>query len=76
MGLEEDFQDYLKNLMMKLTDLFCRKTKQLERELEETKAALAQCNEKLIEKQEHINTTNAYWKKKMREINSKKKKDL
>lgn len=74
--MEVDFQDYLKNLMMKLTDLFCRKAKHLEKELEKTKLALVECNDKLIEKQEHINTTNAYWKKKMREINSKKKKDL
>jgi hypothetical protein len=54
-------------------DLFGRKAK---KELQEIKEALKQCSEKLIEKQEHINTTNAYWKKKMREATSKRKKEL
>lgn len=39
---------------------------------EELKNMLTDCSQKLIEKQEHINRTNAYWKKKMREISSKK----
>lgn len=39
---------------------------------EELKAMLQECSEKLNEKQEHINKTNAYWKKKMREMSSKK----
>ena len=48
-----------------------RKIKHLEEQLKE-------CSEKLAEKQEHINTTNAYWKKKVHELNKKKpnKKDL
>ena len=52
--------------------------KQLMKELEETKEALKECNGKLLEKQEHINQTNAYWKKKMHENKVKKsvKKDL
>ena len=36
------------------------KNKQLEKALEE-------CSGKLAEKQEHINQTNAFWKKKLRE---------
>ena len=51
-------------------DLFGRKAK---KELVEAKAALKECSEKLIEKQEHINATNAYWKKKMYATKSKKK---
>ena len=53
-------------------DLFGAKSKKKIVELEN---ALKECNEKLVEKQEHINKTNAYWKKKMRE-KSIKKKDL
>jgi hypothetical protein len=52
-------------------DLFGRKAK---KELVETKAALKQCSEKLVEKQEHINQTNAYWKKQM--YAKSKKKEL
>ena len=52
----------------------------LEKEVETLKQSLEECSNKLLEKQEHINTTNAYWKKKMREAKtatpSKKKKDL
>jgi hypothetical protein len=59
-----------------LSNLFCKKTKELEKKLEEALAALTECNGKLIEKQEHINTTNAYWKKKMRDTTSKGKKEL
>ena len=53
-------------------------SKNLKKEVEEMKLALEECNLKLIEKQEHINTTNAYWKKKMHENKPKKapKKDL
>lgn len=53
-----------------------RKIKHLEEQLKE-------CSVKLAEKQEHINTTNAYWKKKLHEEKIKKsgkkpavKKDL
>jgi hypothetical protein len=60
-------------------DLFGRKAKQLEKELEEARIALKECGEKLSKRQEDINKTNAYWKNKMRELrsqnlsNSKKK---
>ena len=60
-------------------DLFGRKKiKNLEKQLEEVNTNLEECNSKLIEKQEHINTTNAYWKKKLREMElpSKSKKKL
>jgi len=52
--------------------------KKLMKELDNTKEALKECNSKLLEKQEHINQTNAYWKKKMHESKSKKpiKKEL
>jgi hypothetical protein len=46
--------------------LFTSKKKLLS-ELEKTKLDLDECGNKLLEKQEHINTTNAYWKKKMHE---------
>lgn len=51
-------------------DLFGAKSKKKIVELEN---ALKECSEKLIEKQEHINKTNAYWKKKMREKTTSKK---
>lgn len=44
----------------------------LKKELEEAKAALAQCNDKLLEKQEVINQTNAYWKRKLHAVKNKK----
>jgi hypothetical protein len=57
------------------------KSKQLQREVDELKTALVECSNKLVEKQEHINTTNAYWKKRMHETTktsktSRKKKEL
>jgi hypothetical protein len=54
------------------------KNAKLKKELEDTKAALAECNGKLIERQEVINQTNAYWKKKMYAVKNKKdnKKEL
>ena len=52
-------------------DLFGRKAK---KQVEELQTALKECNEKLIEKQEHINKTNAYWKKKVKDISLKVKK--
>jgi peptidoglycan hydrolase CwlO-like protein len=48
------------------------KTDDLEKENEQLKEQLADCSKKLIEKQEHINKTNAFWKKKMREVKSSK----
>lgn len=47
-------------------------TSKLKKELEETKAALSDCSTKLNEKQEHINQTNAYWKKKIFDMKKKK----
>lgn len=47
-------------------------SKDLKKQIEEMKVALDECGSKLVEKQEHINTTNAYWKKKMYETKLKK----
>ena len=47
----------------------------LHKELEKAKADLIECNDKLVERQEHINTTNAYWKKKMRAVRAQKGKE-
>jgi len=54
------------------------KSTQLKKELKDTKAALAECNDKLVERQEVINQTNAYWKKKLYAVKNKKdnKKEL
>lgn len=67
---------------MNLKDLFSGKKKALEQQVDDLKLALEECSGKLAEKQEHINTTNAYWKKKLKEQNvttkparSKPKKD-
>jgi hypothetical protein len=46
----------------------------LTKQLQDAEKSLVECNEKLIEKQEHINKTNAYWKKKMRDLQQKNKK--
>lgn len=51
---------------MSLLNLF-GKSKALEQEIKNLKTALEECSGKLAEKQEHINTTNAYWKKKLKE---------
>lgn len=56
---------------MKLFDGLFRRNN-LKKELEETKAALAECNDKLVERQEVINQTNAYWKKKLYALKNKK----
>jgi hypothetical protein len=53
--------------------LFTNKNKLLE-ELQKTKLELEECNNKLLEKQEHINQTNAYWKKKMHAVKTQKPK--
>jgi peptidoglycan hydrolase CwlO-like protein len=50
------------------------KVKDLEQENNELKEQLNECSEKLLEKQAHINKTNAYWKKKMRELTPSKPK--
>lgn len=57
-------------------DLFGRKKiKLLEKELEFVKQNLLECHIKLAERQEHINKTNAYWKKRVRDlVNSNKDK--
>jgi peptidoglycan hydrolase CwlO-like protein len=60
-----------------IKNLFTSK-KKLVNQITVLESQLAECGNKLVEKQEHINTTNAYWKKKMREVKgttpSKKKK--
>jgi hypothetical protein len=60
-----------------ISSVFTGKSKLL-KELEKVKSDLEECSNKLLEKQEHINQTNAYWKKKMHETKSKKpvKKEL
>jgi peptidoglycan hydrolase CwlO-like protein len=45
-------------------NLFTKSSK-LKEEIEDLKNRLEECKGKLEEKQEHINKTNAYWKKKM-----------
>ena len=54
-------------------DLFGRKAK---KQLKEAEEALKECAQKLIERQEHINKTNAYWKNKMREIKGQNTSNL
>lgn len=62
---------------MKLFSGLFRHSK-LKEELEKTKAELAQCSDMLLQKQEVINQTNAYWKRKLYSVKNKKdkKKDL
>jgi peptidoglycan hydrolase CwlO-like protein len=43
------------------------------KKIKELEDQLVECNNKLTEKQEHINTTNAYWKKKLHEVKSASK---
>lgn len=52
------------------------KTKKLQKQLDEAYDALKECNGKLVEKQQVINQTNAYWKKKLHEVKIKNKKSL
>jgi peptidoglycan hydrolase CwlO-like protein len=54
--------------------LTSNKVKELEEENNQLKDQLNDCSMKLVEKQLHINKTNAYWKKKMRELPSSKPK--
>jgi len=60
------YLEHLKIYKMSLLNLF-GKSKALQQEVESLKTALEECSGKLAEKQEHINTTNAYWKKKLKE---------
>lgn len=58
---------------MRIFNLFKRKSdRNLEKEVEHLKYMLEECNNKLVEKQEHINKTNAYWKKKVHLLNKGK----
>jgi len=60
---------------MGIIDLFGNsKVKELEKENQELKEKLSECSDKLVEKQEHINKTNAFWKKKLRETGQNSKK--
>lgn len=54
--------------------LFTSKKKLIE-QLEKTKTELTECGNKLVEKQEHINSTNSYWKKKMYAVKAQKNKE-
>jgi transposase len=54
--------------------LFTSKRKLIQ-QLEKTKAELNECSGKLVEKQEHINQTNSYWKKKMYAVKAQKNKE-
>lgn len=47
----------------------------LKKELEQAKADLAQCSDMLLQKQEVINQTNAYWKRKLYSTKNKKDKN-
>jgi hypothetical protein len=44
-------------------------------ELESTRAQLNDCNREVLKKQECINTTNSYWKKKMYAVKAQKNKE-
>lgn len=52
--------------------------KDLEKKYNALLIELQNCNDKILEKQEYINQTNSYWKKKMHELKAKvnRKKDL
>jgi len=56
------------NFFKRLTD---KKVIDLENEVSTLKEELNKCNKKLLEKQEHINKTNAFWKKKLHENKNK-----
>jgi hypothetical protein len=56
-------------------DLFGKKKiANLEKEIQHLKGMLHECGIKLTEKQEHINKTNAFWKKKMHDLTHSKSK--
>lgn len=46
----------------------CKREKELEQEIELLKTQISECEQKVSEKQEHINRTNAYWKRKFYEL--------
>lgn len=52
--------------------------KRLIEDLEKTKLQLDECSREILKKQEHINSTNSYWKKKMYAVKAQvgKQKDL
>lgn len=50
-----------------------RGKEELEKEVKELTEKLVVCKEKLGEKQEQINKTNAFWKKKLHDLTTKKK---
>jgi hypothetical protein len=55
-------------------DLFNKKKiVDLENEIKALKELLTEYSLKLIEKQEHINKTNAYWKKRVHDLHKKSK---
>jgi peptidoglycan hydrolase CwlO-like protein len=54
--------------MINLKHLFGPYIKNLEQECEELKKEVSDIKMKLVEKQEHINTTNKYYKKKLKEL--------
>ena len=54
--------------------LFTSKKKLLV-ELESTRAQLTECSNEVLKKQEHINQTNSYWKKKMYAVKAQKNKE-
>ncbi len=55
-------------------DIFGKKRiKELEKIVESLKATIAELTEKLHQRQEVINETNAYWKKKIHAMKAKKK---
>jgi hypothetical protein len=55
-----------------------KKIKELELKNLELVLELQKCNDKVLEKQENINQTNSYWKKKMHDLKARspKKKEL
>jgi peptidoglycan hydrolase CwlO-like protein len=53
---------------MNLKYLFSPYIKYLENECEDLKKEVSEIRMKLAEKQEHINTTNKYYKKKIKEL--------
>jgi uncharacterized protein YukE len=57
-----------------MIDIFGTKVKKLEKEVTELKEKLADCSDKLEQKQEQINKTNAFWKKKLWEATKPSKK--
>lgn len=50
------------------------KKEKLEKEISFLKSELENCDKKLKEKQEHINKTNAFWKKKLYQKSQEGKK--